>query len=100
MSEPRPKRGVPDRQPRTNRADDAARAVLAARLGEAVLLVLADRRYQLTVEMFFRLEEIDGDFVYFFRRADALERRMRQLALGSAPRVVAPPNGTGRGQDN
>jgi hypothetical protein len=81
-------------------ADDAARAVLAARLGETVLLLLEGRRYQLTVEMFFRLEEIDGDFVYFFRRADALERRMLQLASGTTPRIVAPTNGSGRGQDN
>ena len=81
-------------------AADAARAVLAARLGETVHLMLESRRYQLTIEMFFRLEEIDGDFVYFFRRADALEQRMLQLAAGAAPRIVAPPNGAGRGQDN
>ena len=100
MSEPRLKRAVPDRPSRTNVADDAARAVLAARLGETVLLVLADRRYQLTVEMFFRLEESDGDFVYFFRRAAALERRMRQLAPGNAPRILSPADASGRGQDN
>ena len=74
--------------------------MLAARLGETVLLVLDRRRYQLTVEMFFRLEERDGEFVYFFRRADALERRMLELASGTAPRIVAPAIGTGRGQDN
>jgi len=100
MSEQRPKDAAPDRRAGTTVADDAARAVLAARLGETVLLGLEDRRYQLTVEMFFRLEELEGAFVYFFRRADALEGRMRQLASGSPPRILAPATGTGLGRDN
>jgi len=81
-------------------ADEAARAVLAARLGETVLLLLDGSRYRLTAELFFRLEHIDGVFVHFFRRADALERRMRQLGAASAPRILAPARGVGRRHDN
>ena len=100
MSQQKAGRTRPARRCQGEMAADAARAVLAARLGERVLLMLDGRRYRLTVEMFFRLEEIDGDFVYFFRRADALEHRMLQLAAGTEPRIVAPTNGASRGQDN
>jgi hypothetical protein len=77
-----------------------ARAALAAMLGEGPELRIAGRRYRLTLESVFRLEEVDGRFVFFLRNAGALGRRLRALGSCAAREmevVTRPPR---RGRDN
>lgn len=92
-----------DRRPAARRETAAfatASAALAALSGAAAELRLGDRRYRLTVESVFRLEEIDGGFVFFLRNAGALQRRVGALAAAAEPGVRLRGAAFAAGRDN
>lgn len=62
------------------------RLALLAQLGASPELVIAGRRYRLELERVFRLEELDGPFIYYLRNAGALQRRLARLAADGDPR--------------
>ena len=70
----------------------AARAILRALLGGRPEIRIQGSRFRLSLETAFRLEEVDGEFVYYLRNAGAVGRRLDGLA-GSAEIgwVEAPP---------
>ena len=74
-----------------------ARLILRALLGEASVVEIRGRRYRLSVEKVFRLDEVTGSFTYFLRDAGALQRRLRRLARGPLPAgcAVAPGPASG-----
>ncbi len=57
--------------------------ILRVLLGGVAELSVDGRRYRLTQEKAFRLEELDGNFVFFMGSAGTVERRLRALAGGS-----------------
>ena len=61
--------------------------ILRVLLGGVAELSVDGRRYRLTLEKAFRLEEVDGNFVFFMGSAGTVERRLRALAGGSLARV-------------
>ena len=54
--------------------------LLRTLLGGAANLEIGGRRFRLSRESVFRLEEVDGSFVYFLRNAGAVERRLAELS--------------------
>ena len=55
------------------------RLALRALLGGAPEVEIGGRRFRLSQEKVFRLEEVDGGFVYYLRNAGALQRRLAEL---------------------
>lgn len=65
------------------------RWILDVLLGGRLELAIGTRRFRLTLERAFRLEEVDGGFVFFMGSAAALERRLTALAGGKLRRIRA-----------
>jgi hypothetical protein len=66
-----------------------ARWVLDVLLGARLELTIGSRRFRLTQERAFRLEDVDGGFIFFMGSCAALERRLQALAGGNLERVRA-----------
>ena len=63
-------------------ASRVARWILHVLLGERLEFAIGSRRFRLTQERAFRLEEVDGGFVFLMGSSAALERRLTVLAGG------------------
>jgi len=73
--------GVCAAQGRTS--SQLAHWILDVLLGSRLELTIGSRRFRLTQERAFRLEELDGEFVFLMGSCAALERRLRALAGGN-----------------
>ena len=77
-------------------ASRVARWILHVLLGERLELAIGSRRFRLTQERAFRLEEVDGGFVFFMGSSAALERRLTVLAGGRLRAIRASESMTRR----
>ena len=59
---------------------EVAHLILRVLLGESPVLEIRGRRYRLEMDRVFRLEAVDGGFIFFMRTAGALQRRLTRLA--------------------
>jgi hypothetical protein len=69
------------------------RLALRAIVGGTPEIEIGGRRFRLSQEKVFRLEEVDGGFVYYLRSAGAVERRLAQIAIehpGPAREIPGP----------
>lgn len=72
-----------DRDAGQETASRWALLILRALVGDSPEFPLGGRRYRLSQEKAFCLEELDGHFVYYIRNAGTLTRRLEQIAAGT-----------------